>query len=137
MRNYSRKFRRNYRGGWPFDTPEEQLAKAKANVEDANKKLEEAQTKVNSSSTSENSDPGIVQQAEFQATNAFNKVTSMLPSFSASNNSNETPQNGGKPKRRFNKSTNKVKYGVNTLSSSLKNMIPQHLFKTSKKKRRR
>ena len=46
MRNYSRKFRRNYKGGvWPLDTPQEEVVKAKAAVEDANKKLAEAEAK--------------------------------------------------------------------------------------------
>jgi len=47
MRNYSRKFRRNYRGGlWPFNTPQQDVDTAKANVENANKKLAEAQAKL-------------------------------------------------------------------------------------------
>ena len=110
MRNYSRKFRRNYRGGvWPFDNPQQELEKAKANVVDANKKLEEAQAKVNASpQTPENSDPGLVQQAEAKATDAFNAVTSMIPSFPGSNKSNESPppaQNGGRRRSRRRRSS--------------------------------
>ena len=47
MRNYSRKLRRNYKGGiWPLSTPQQDVDSAKANVEDANKKLAEAQAKL-------------------------------------------------------------------------------------------
>ena len=50
MRNYSRRFRRNYRGGvWPFD--------------------DEAST-----------EPSLVQKTQDKASEAYNKVTSMFSS---------------------------------------------------------
>jgi len=86
MRNYSHRFRRNYRGGWLFD----------------DKKEEGAQTP-------ESSEPGFIEQTENKATEAFNKVTSMLPSFSGSNQPTEQPMNGGRRSRRSRRSSRKSK----------------------------
>ena len=94
MRNYSRRFRRNYRGGlpWPFDDKKEEGAQPQP---------------------PENSDPVIIQQAENTATDAFSKVTSMLPSFSGSSQQTEQPteqpQSGGRRSRRSRRSSRKSK----------------------------
>jgi hypothetical protein len=110
MRNYSRKLRRNYKGGiWPLSTPQQDVDSAKANVEDANKKLAEAQAKLSAA-------PPEAQENV--------SMTDRIKQMS--------PFGGGAPIGKINKVTKSVK--------SVKSMVPKNPFKgkkQSKKNRRR
>ena len=93
MRNYSRKFRRNYRGGvWPFDDESTEPSL----VQKTEDKASEAYNKVTSmfsSSDGYSSEPSLAQKTKDKASEAYNKVTSMF-------SSDDSAQSGGRRSRR-------------------------------------
>ena len=84
MRNYSRKFRRNYKGGiWPF-----------SNSTDA---------------ANQDTGPGMVDSAKEKAKNAYSSVTNMFSSSAPADSAAPAPTSGGRRSRRSrkNRSTRK------------------------------
>jgi hypothetical protein len=123
MRNYSRKFRRNYRGGGFFDKdPKQAVIDAQKELDDANKKVEEATTKLNTAKTAEAAAPLTPPQES-------GSMTDKLKSMS--------PFGGGAPPvvaKASDSVTSGIKSvgsnvtsGVNSVSSGVKSMMPNSL----------
>ena len=121
MRNYSRKFRRNYRrGGNPLSglfssDPQKAVEEAQANLTAAEQKLQEAKDKAAAAP------PADAAGAEGES------MTDKLKNMS--------PFSGGAPSNGVAEVSDSVKSGVNSLSSGIKSALPT--FKGGRSNRRR